>query len=137
VRKCACDEGEGAVKITAFQQSVYDTISRVPRGSVTTYMCVAREVGCRSCRAVGQALRANPFAPEVPCHRVIASDLTVGGFRGESSGDSVRRKIGLLAEESVFFKDGRLADPGRVFRFDHRKDVPRGHGARPKNVVRD
>ncbi len=59
--------------VTVFQQSVYDICLRVPRGKVTTYGEIARVLGCGSSRAVGQALRCNPFAPRVPCHRVIAS----------------------------------------------------------------
>ena len=67
--------------------------------------------------AVGQALRRNPFAPEVPCHRVIASDLTIGGFGGHRQGNAIARKLRMLAAEGVRFRNGRLADPGRVFYF--------------------
>ncbi|MCK5801705.1 MAG: MGMT family protein, partial [Lentisphaeria bacterium] len=71
-------------------------------------------LGCRSFQAVGQALRRNPFAPEVPCHRVIASDLGIGGFGGETSGEKIRRKLDLLESEGVRFHDGKLAEPCRV-----------------------
>ena len=103
---------------TLFQQRVYNALSCVPRGKVTTYALLARHVRCGSARAVGQALRRNPFAPKVPCHRVIASDLRIGGFCGARSGAQIRRKRALLATEGVMFDaQGRLADPGRVFRF--------------------
>ena len=61
-------------KPTSFQMKVYKATSRIPRGKVATYGWVARQIGCRSAQAVGGALRVNPFAPKVPCHRVVASD---------------------------------------------------------------
>ncbi|MBU4460091.1 MAG: MGMT family protein [Verrucomicrobia bacterium] len=101
---------------TYFQQTVYNAIRSVPRGRVTTYALVGEAIGCRSPRAVGQALRRNPFAPKVPCHRVIASDLTPGGFNGARGGTEIIRKLRLLASEGVEFHAGRLADPSRVVR---------------------
>ena len=89
---------------------------KVPPSRVITYAALARRIGCNSPRAVGQALRANPFAPEVPCHRVIASDLSPGGFQGARGGASLKRKLGLLAAEGVLFRAGRLADPSRLLR---------------------
>ena len=80
-----------------------------------TYQGVARAVGCHSCQAVGQALKRNPFAPTIPCHRVIKRDLTIGGFVGAIDGASVQRKISLLAEEGVMFEHGRLKEPERLF----------------------
>lgn len=123
--------------VTKFQRSVYEAVSRIPRGAVTTYSLLAAEVGCGSCRAVGQALRANPFAPEVPCHRVVASDLTPGGFQGESEGTAVRRKLALLAAEGVFFVNGMLADTRCVYRFGRRNGTPRGHLGRLKKEAID
>jgi len=102
---------------TAFQARVYDTLRKVPRGQVTTYKELATAVGCGSPRAVGQALKRNPHAPEVPCHRVIASDLTIGGFQGKTGGASIRRKLALLEKEGVRFENGRLADSAQCFRF--------------------
>ena len=75
---------------------------------------MARRIGCRSPRAIGQALRANPFAPEVPCHRVIASDLSPGGYSGQTSGPRLARKLQLLAAEGVTFQNNRLTDPSRA-----------------------
>jgi methylated-DNA-[protein]-cysteine S-methyltransferase len=106
--------------VTPFQGRVYDALQRVPRGRVTTYALLAAAAGCGSARAVGQALRRNPFAPRVPCHRVIASDLTPGGFAGRVAGRQLARKLRLLKAEGVRFgADGRLADPSRVHRFCH------------------
>ncbi|OGV62141.1 MAG: hypothetical protein A2498_07975 [Lentisphaerae bacterium RIFOXYC12_FULL_60_16] len=103
--------------VTPFQHRVYEAISRIPRGRVATYAAVARTIGCGSARAVGQALRVNPFAPEVPCHRVIASDLSPGGFQGGRVGVVIHRKLALLAGEGVDFVDGRLADVRKRFDF--------------------
>lgn len=100
--------------VTEFQQRVYDTILRIPRGCVATYAGVGKALGCRSPRAIGQALRRNPFAPRVPCHRVIATDLTIGGFNGATCGDDIARKLRLLEEEGVVFENGRLREPERV-----------------------
>jgi len=105
---------EHSARISLFASRVYSALKRVPPGRVITYAALARRINCRSPRAVGQALRTNPFAPEVPCHRVIASDLTPGGFVGKTSGPELRRKRRLLAAEGVKFADGRLADPRRA-----------------------
>ena len=51
---------------TVFEARVYEALRRIPRGQVTTYGRLAAALGCGSARAVGQALRRNPFAPEVP-----------------------------------------------------------------------
>jgi methylated-DNA-[protein]-cysteine S-methyltransferase len=68
-----------------------------------TYQGVARAIGCASCQAIGGALKRNPFAPEVPCHRVIKSDLSPGGFFGARQGEALDRKLALLAAEGVVF----------------------------------
>jgi methylated-DNA-[protein]-cysteine S-methyltransferase len=119
---------------TAFERRVYAALLEVPRGRVTTYKALAQRVGCGSCRAVAQALRRNPDAPRVPCHRVIASDGTLGGYQGASSGAAVERKRRLLAAEGVVFERGRLATAGALYDWGRgRKDVPRGPGLMPKN----
>ena len=102
------------VSLTDFQRRVYAVISEIPAGRVATYAAVAAAVGCGSCRAVGQALRRNPYAPRVPCHRVIASDLTAGGFQGAKAGRPLARKMALLRREGVRFTNGRIADAGGV-----------------------
>ena len=101
-------------RVTPFQRRVYEALLLVPAGNVTTYGILAKAIGCGSAQAVGQALRHNPFAPTVPCHRVIASDLTLGGFAGQTLGEELRRKERLLGEEGVPFRNGRLAEPERL-----------------------
>jgi methylated-DNA-[protein]-cysteine S-methyltransferase len=114
-------ETETRPGVTDFQRRVYDALIEVPAGQVTTYGLLAQRVGCRAPRAIGQALRCNPFAPRVPCHRVIASDLTLGGFAGQTEGPEIARKRRLLADEGVRFDGitGRLAEPERrMFRWE-------------------
>lgn len=97
--------------VTPFQHSVYEALKRIPVGSVVTYKTLAHAINCASAQAVGQALRANPFAPEVPCHRVVRSDGRLGGYAGELQGEKITRKRNLLAKEGVYFDDnGCLLD---------------------------
>ena len=103
--------------ITRFQEQVYAATRCIPPGSVTTYRILAEAIGCRSSRAVGQALRRNPFAPEVPCHRVIRSDFTLGGFAGRTEGPELDRKSRMLIEEGVAIEGGRLVDPSQLYRY--------------------
>ena len=87
--------------ISPFRKKVYLALLDVPRGETITYGELARRIGCRSAQAVGQALRHNPFAPEVPCHRVIAADGTLCGFNGHRDGPELVRKRRLLSEEGA------------------------------------
>lgn len=96
---------------TAFENRVYEAIRQIPRGKVTTYGLLARHLQCGSPRAVGQALRRNPFAPATPCHRVVGSDFHLGGFHGETDGPAIREKIRLLKQEGVPIIDGARIDP--------------------------
>ena len=105
------------MSVSPVRMSVYEALRRVPRGRVTTYKALGDAIGCGSPRAIGQALRGNPFAPEVPCHRVIASDISIGGFAGARAGKEIARKLHMLADEGVSFSEGRLVDPRQLFRF--------------------
>ncbi|RMZ77597.1 hypothetical protein DV737_g4247, partial [Chaetothyriales sp. CBS 132003] len=98
--------------VTDFQAKVYAHLLAIPEGKVTSYAALARALNS-SPRAVGGALRSNPWAPDVPCHRVIASDGFVGGFKGDwqdaPSGVNQSRKLDLLKHEGVHFtSDGKL-----------------------------
>ncbi len=97
-------------EVTGFERAVYDAVSRVPAGKVTTYGRVAKEISRGTARAVGTALAKNPFAPVVPCHRVVRSDGSLGGFHGETSGPRLNQKEILLRGEGVeFLANGRIA----------------------------
>ena len=90
---------EQSTEITPFQRRVYMELLNVPAGSTITYGELARRIGCRSAQAVGQVLKRNPFAPEVPCHRVIAANGSLGGYFGEREGEMIDRKRKLLNKE--------------------------------------
>ena len=76
---------------TPFQRSVWRTLTRIPRGQTRSYAWVAKQIGNpRATRAVGAACGANPVPIIVPCHRVIASDGSIGGF---SSGLRLKRRL--------------------------------------------
>ena len=82
---------------TAFEERVYRVVRRIPKGSTRTYRWVAEQLGDPSlARAVGNALNRNPYAPQVPCHRVIKSDGTLGGF---AWGPEKKRR--MLQDEGV------------------------------------
>lgn len=97
------------MKITDFQQKVYDATRLIPRGSVVTYGELARRIDCRSAQAVGQALRRNPFAPEVPCHRVVAADGSLCGFAGHRDGELIAKKRRLLEDEGITFDGDKVS----------------------------
>ncbi|KAG7359223.1 methylated-DNA-protein-cysteine methyltransferase [Nitzschia inconspicua] len=88
--------------LSPFQIKVYEACMQIPNGKVATYKGIADAIHCRSSQAVGQALKRNPYNganPSVPCHRVIKSDLSVGGFAG--SYDNLNKKKLILEEEGV------------------------------------
>ncbi|HEU5323991.1 MAG TPA: MGMT family protein, partial [Methylomirabilota bacterium] len=82
-RRVVFDEPMDLSLVPPFTQHVLQATARIPYGEVRPYAWVAREVGKpRAARAVGQSLHINPLAPIIPCHRVIASDNTLGGYGG-------------------------------------------------------
>lgn len=82
--------------MTDFEKKVYAAVMDIPIGCVRSYAWVARRIKRpKSARAVGNALNKNPLAPFVPCHRVIASDGTLGGFK-----EGLKKKRELLDRES-------------------------------------
>ena len=85
--------------LSPFRLRVYLELLNVPCGETIAYGELARRIGCGSARAVGQALRHNPFAPEVPCHRVIAADGSLCGFGGSCGPKALGRKRKLLEAE--------------------------------------
>jgi methylated-DNA-[protein]-cysteine S-methyltransferase len=101
-----------------FEERVWKLMESIPKGRVTTYALIAKKLNTRAYRAVGNACRKNPYAPRVPCHRVVRSDGSIGGFGGKISGMSVEKKMRMLREEGVEIRDGKVADFERVlFRF--------------------
>jgi methylated-DNA-[protein]-cysteine S-methyltransferase len=89
--------------ITEFQKRVYEIVRKVPKGKTTTYNAIALTLKS-SPRAVGQALKVNPYSfpdgGDVPCHRVIMSNGKIGGFAGNKA-RNIKKKIELLKSEGV------------------------------------
>ena len=102
----------------SFDERVWKLMAKIPRGKVTTYGLIARKLKTKAYRAVGNACRKNPYAPRVPCHRVVKSDGTIGGFSGKTSGKTVQNKIEFLRKESVRVKNGKIVNFEKVlFKF--------------------
>ena len=84
---------------TKFQLKVWKYLKKIPRGSVKTYSEVAKAIGMPlAVRAVANAIGKNPYPPKVPCHRVIRSDGSLGGF---SAANGVKLKQRLLKFEKT------------------------------------
>ena len=82
---------------TAFEERVYAVVRRIPRGQTRSYRWVAERLGNPAlARAVGNALNRNPYAPQVPCHRVIRANGALGGFAW-----GVASKRALLRSETA------------------------------------
>ncbi len=85
-------------KLTDFQKDVYCAVMSIPFGCRRSYKWVAQKIHRpKSARAVGNALNKNPYAPYVPCHRVIASNGSLGGYSG-----GLKKKIKVLNKEKAF-----------------------------------
>ncbi|MAG15880.1 cysteine methyltransferase [Candidatus Woesearchaeota archaeon] len=96
-----------------FKEKVWKACSKIPKGKITTYGEIAKALNTKAYRAVGNALHVNPYAPRVPCHRVVNSDGRLGGF---ASG--TKKKIMRLKREGIKVKKGKIIDFEKVvYRF--------------------
>ena len=87
------------MKGTKFQLKVWKYLKNIPKGKVKTYKQVAIGIkGPKSARAVANACDKNPYAPKIPCHRVIRSDGSLGGYSGRGG---IKQKLRLLRSEKV------------------------------------
>lgn len=87
----------------SFAERVYKITKKIPKGKVATYRNIAHQLHCKAYRAVGQALNKNPYAPKVPCHRVISSDGSLGGFAF-----GLKKKIKLLEKEGIIIISNKI-----------------------------
>ena len=84
---------------TKFQKKVWNYLKTIRKGTVKTYKQVAIAINKpKSARAVANAIGRNPFAPKIPCHRVIRSDGLLGGYSGKGG---VKTKKLLLKREGI------------------------------------
>lgn len=112
----------------SFNEKVYDKVRRIPKGKVSTYRAVAKSIGTKAYRAVGNAMNKNPYAycvqewekgnsakqhlKLVPCHRVINANGNLGGF---SSG--LKNKIRILKAEGIEIKNNKIDLTKYEFKF--------------------
>ncbi len=89
---------------TLFQQKVWNACKKIPKGRVSTYKELAKMTkNPKASRAVGNALNRNPYAPTVPCHRVVRSNGEIGGFA-----NGKKAKILLLKKEDIEVKNNKI-----------------------------
>lgn len=87
------------LKGTAFQKKVWEALLKIPKGKTITYKELAKNIGKpKAVRAVANAVGVNPVPITIPCHRVIRSDGTLGGYSGKGG---VKTKRALLIKEGV------------------------------------
>lgn len=92
--------------MTSFDESVRRLLEKIPRGKLATYKGIAIALGRpKAARAVGNACRRNPFAPGVPCHRVVCLDGRTGGYV-----QGPVKKVRLLESEGIRVSAGKVVD---------------------------
>lgn len=97
----------GWAKLTPFQQTVLAATYAIPKGQIRTYKQVAKMAGKpKAARAVGSVMKKNPYAPLVPCHRVVKSDGTLGNYSAKGGRAHKRR---LLEKEGALGKRKTVA----------------------------
>lgn len=114
----------------SFNEKCYSLLRKVPKGKVTTYKEIAKALKTRAYRAVGNAMKNNPYVsgsdsivsqlpehaqkspisdtPDVPCHRVVKSDGSIGGFKGKTTGKTISEKIKILEKEGIMFEKNKI-----------------------------
>lgn len=96
-------------QVSEYQRRVYKVLRQIPRGKVTSYGLISKAIGSGP-RAVGGAVASNRYAPFVPCHRVVPSDMTVGNYsmnqRPSLEGSQVKRE--MLENEGVILNGDRV-----------------------------
>ena len=93
-----------------FTKAVLEATRKVPRGRITTYGEIARIIGRpKAGRAVGNALNKNPYAPIIPCHRVVKADGKISGFN-----KGVKAKIRILEIEGIKVEKNKVVNLKKV-----------------------
>lgn len=106
--------------MTSFMQRTYELLRQVPKGRVTTYKELAHASGTKAYRAVGHAMRHNPYSfidcedknQQIPCHRVVATNGAIGGFMGKTTGKAIDLKVALLEQEGINVENAKVIDFG-------------------------
>lgn len=112
---------QSSTTLTPFRKQTLTLLCQIPPGRWSTYQAMSDHITATShktcARAVGNAMRNNPFAPDVPCHRILSSDGSIGGFGGHwgEEGKYAGKKKDLLGDEGVKF-DSKGKVKGQAFR---------------------
>lgn len=102
----------------SFDSECWALLEKIPTGRVTTYSAIARALNSKAYRAVGRAMNRNPAAPKVPCHRVVKSDGSLGGYAF-----GAKKKAALLKAEGIRLKAGKIEDfKERLYLFPFRPE---------------
>ena len=88
-----------------FNQQCYELLSKIPEGKISTYKEIAKALNTKAYRAVGKAMAKNPNIINTPCHRIIRSNGSVGGYVL-----GVNKKISLLKKEGITINRGKVVD---------------------------
>jgi methylated-DNA-[protein]-cysteine S-methyltransferase len=92
-----------------FNSKVWQLCKLVPKGKITTYKEIAKAMHTKAYRAVGNALNRNPHSPIVPCHRIVKSDGSVGGFA-----KGTKKKIEMLKKEGIRISKNKISGLAKV-----------------------
>ena len=96
-----------------FNKRCYQKLALIPKGMISTYAEIAKSLDSNAYRAVGNAMAKNPHPVAVPCHRIIKSDGTLGGYAL-----GISKKIQLLKKEGIKIKNNKVLDfESKFFRF--------------------
>ncbi|MBN1682049.1 MGMT family protein [Candidatus Bathyarchaeota archaeon] len=127
--KLTSEDEKKLAKLSVYQQAILRILAEVPRGKVTTYSDLAKELARRdpkwspkASRAVGTTMKNNVCGPYIPCHRVIKSDGGIGNFRGGEKG-AIEEKIKMLRSEGVMVVAGKIDLTRYRHRFAYKTDV--------------
>lgn len=93
-----------------FKEKCYTLVKKIPKGRITTYKEIAKALGTKGYRAVGNALNKNPHLITVPCHRVVKSNGEVGGYA-----EGMEKKIEILKSEGIPIKDNKVVNFEKYF----------------------
>ena len=96
-----------------FNKRCYQKLTLIPKGMISTYAEIAKSLDSNAYRAVGNAMAKNPHPVVVPCHRIIKSDGTLGGYAL-----GISKKIQLLKKEGIKIKNNKVVNfKSKLFRF--------------------
>ena len=99
-------------------QKVYSLCKQIPKGKVSTYKEIGKALNTKAYRLIGQILKNNPYAPLVPCHRVVSSSGKISGYKGKTKDKAIKEKIALLKKEGIKVKNSKIENfPKVLYKF--------------------